>query len=162
MPEVYIINGTRYLVENGLAYPAQLEPLSFGNLFLWIALAVCISAIIITLIITEHKKNINKPDRKPSIITRTILLSMFIIFVIVIIKIMTGNTLGKWDLLLFLGIIVLVMLMNFYEPRRLKPLDENKLIEKALKCIYEIQYELNNRPEWVWIPLAGLSRLLDE
>ena len=28
------------------------------------------------------------------------------------------------------------------------------------KCIYEIGYELNNRPEWAEIPLRGLSFLL--
>jgi len=31
------------------------------------------------------------------------------------------------------------------------------LIDKAL---YELNYELNNRPEWVRIPLRGLSELL--
>jgi maltose alpha-D-glucosyltransferase/alpha-amylase len=31
------------------------------------------------------------------------------------------------------------------------------LIEKAL---YEIRYELDHRPEWVGIPIAGLRRLL--
>jgi maltose alpha-D-glucosyltransferase / alpha-amylase len=33
------------------------------------------------------------------------------------------------------------------------------LLEKA---IYELGYELNNRPAWVAIPLAGISKLLDE
>ena len=28
------------------------------------------------------------------------------------------------------------------------------------KCIYEIGYELNNRPDWVEIPLQGLARML--
>jgi maltose alpha-D-glucosyltransferase / alpha-amylase len=28
------------------------------------------------------------------------------------------------------------------------------------KVIYEIEYELNNRPDWLQIPLAGLSRML--
>jgi predicted trehalose synthase len=32
------------------------------------------------------------------------------------------------------------------------------LIEKA---VYELRYELNNRPTWVHIPLAGLAGLLD-
>jgi maltose alpha-D-glucosyltransferase/alpha-amylase len=27
------------------------------------------------------------------------------------------------------------------------------------KALYELGYELNNRPEWVHIPLAGLLRL---
>jgi maltose alpha-D-glucosyltransferase/alpha-amylase len=31
------------------------------------------------------------------------------------------------------------------------------LLEKAL---YEVEYELNSRPDWVAIPLAGLRRLL--
>ena len=30
------------------------------------------------------------------------------------------------------------------------------------KAIYELQYELNNRPDWVQIPVAGIRRLLDQ
>jgi maltose alpha-D-glucosyltransferase/alpha-amylase len=33
------------------------------------------------------------------------------------------------------------------------------LLEKA--C-YEIQYEINNRPEWVRIPLVGILSLVEE
>ena len=29
------------------------------------------------------------------------------------------------------------------------------------KLVYELRYELGNRPEWVWIPVAGLERMLD-
>jgi predicted trehalose synthase len=29
------------------------------------------------------------------------------------------------------------------------------------KAIYELRYELNNRPDWVGIPVAGIRRLLD-
>jgi maltose alpha-D-glucosyltransferase/alpha-amylase len=29
------------------------------------------------------------------------------------------------------------------------------------KAVYELGYELNNRPRWLWIPLQGLSNLLD-
>ena len=29
------------------------------------------------------------------------------------------------------------------------------------KAIYELQYELDNRPDWVSIPVAGISRLLE-
>ena len=36
------------------------------------------------------------------------------------------------------------LLLEFYE------------LEKAL---YEINYELNNRPDWVAIPLAGIARV---
>jgi predicted trehalose synthase len=41
-------------------------------------------------------------------------------------------------------------------------------IEKLLaifeleKAVYELRYELNNRPDWVKIPVAGISRLLEE
>ena len=28
------------------------------------------------------------------------------------------------------------------------------------KCIYEIGYELNNRPDWLSIPVLGLLRLI--
>jgi maltokinase len=30
------------------------------------------------------------------------------------------------------------------------------------KAIYELQYEVNNRPDWVVIPVAGIARLLEE
>jgi maltokinase len=30
------------------------------------------------------------------------------------------------------------------------------------KAMYELQYELNNRPDWVGIPVAGILRLLEE
>jgi maltose alpha-D-glucosyltransferase/alpha-amylase len=30
------------------------------------------------------------------------------------------------------------------------------------KVLYEVRYELNHRPDWVWLPLRGLNRLLDE
>ena len=29
------------------------------------------------------------------------------------------------------------------------------------KAIYELRYELNNRPDWVRIPVAGIVRLLE-
>jgi trehalose synthase-fused probable maltokinase len=29
------------------------------------------------------------------------------------------------------------------------------------KAIYELRYELNNRPDWVGIPVAGIERLLE-
>ena len=29
------------------------------------------------------------------------------------------------------------------------------------KAIYELRYELNNRPDWVAIPVRGIERLLD-
>ena len=30
------------------------------------------------------------------------------------------------------------------------------------KAVYELRYELNNRPDWLRIPVAGLVRILDE
>jgi maltokinase len=29
------------------------------------------------------------------------------------------------------------------------------------KAVYELQYELDNRPEWVGIPVAGIQRLIE-
>ncbi len=29
------------------------------------------------------------------------------------------------------------------------------------KAVYELRYELNNRPDWVAIPVAGILRLID-
>ena len=30
------------------------------------------------------------------------------------------------------------------------------------KAVYELRYELNNRPDWVRIPVLGLVRMLEE
>jgi predicted trehalose synthase len=30
------------------------------------------------------------------------------------------------------------------------------------KAVYELRYELNNRPEWIGIPVAAISRMLEE
>jgi predicted trehalose synthase len=30
------------------------------------------------------------------------------------------------------------------------------------KAVYELRYELNNRPDWVGIPVAGIQRMLEE
>ena len=29
------------------------------------------------------------------------------------------------------------------------------------KAIYELRYELNNRPDWISIPVAGIGRILE-
>jgi predicted trehalose synthase len=29
------------------------------------------------------------------------------------------------------------------------------------KAVYELRYELDNRPDWVSIPVAGIQRLLE-
>jgi maltose alpha-D-glucosyltransferase/alpha-amylase len=42
-------------------------------------------------------------------------------------------------------------------PEEFESLLQAFLIEKA---VYEVEYELNNRPEWVRIPLTGLLDLL--
>jgi predicted trehalose synthase len=30
------------------------------------------------------------------------------------------------------------------------------------KAVYELRYELNHRPDWVKIPVAGIARMLEE
>jgi maltose alpha-D-glucosyltransferase/alpha-amylase len=43
--------------------------------------------------------------------------------------------------------------------------DELRVLLGALlleKAVYELTYELNNRPEWVGIPLSGIRQLLEE
>ncbi|MBC7644086.1 MAG: maltose alpha-D-glucosyltransferase [Thermoleophilia bacterium] len=44
------------------------------------------------------------------------------------------------------------------EPKDLAIMLDVLLLEKAL---YELQYEANNRPDWVWIPVRGLTFLLE-
>ncbi len=42
-------------------------------------------------------------------------------------------------------------------PMRLQVLLESYLLEKA---IYELGYELNNRPDWVSIPISGILHVM--
>jgi maltose alpha-D-glucosyltransferase/alpha-amylase len=44
------------------------------------------------------------------------------------------------------------------DPREMQILLGAFCLEKA---IYELRYELNNRPEWVNIPLLGILQLLE-
>jgi maltose alpha-D-glucosyltransferase/alpha-amylase len=44
------------------------------------------------------------------------------------------------------------------DPEQLKILLDAFLLEKAL---YEVNYELNNRPDWVSVPLQGIIKLLE-
>ena len=44
------------------------------------------------------------------------------------------------------------------DPEQLKILLDAFILEKA---IYEIGYELNNRPDWLKVPLQGILQLLE-
>ena len=41
-------------------------------------------------------------------------------------------------------------------------LDKLLQVFELEKAVYELRYELNNRPDWVRIPVAGIARLLEE
>jgi trehalose synthase-fused probable maltokinase len=41
-------------------------------------------------------------------------------------------------------------------------LDKLLAVFELEKAVYELRYELNNRPDWLRIPVAGLVRILDE
>src|SRR5690606_14085069 len=45
------------------------------------------------------------------------------------------------------------------EPTQLEVLLDFHLLDK---CAYELSYELNNRPEWVHVPLQGLVHLIEQ
>jgi trehalose synthase-fused probable maltokinase len=54
---------------------------------------------------------------------------------------------------------------NKVDPSLLPPgqaaIDQLLAIFELEKAVYELRYELNNRPDWVRIPVAGISRLLE-
>jgi len=47
-------------------------------------------------------------------------------------------------------------------PRRPADLATLLNVARLEKSVYELAYELNNRPDWVAIPVHGLRRLLAE
>ena len=55
--------------------------------------------------------------------------------------------------------------MQTVDPALLPPSDEAIVRLLAIfeleKAVYELRYELNNRPDWVSIPVAGIVRLLE-
>jgi predicted trehalose synthase len=42
-----------------------------------------------------------------------------------------------------------------------QPVEQLLAIFELEKAVYELRYELNNRPDWIGIPVAGIARLLD-
>jgi trehalose synthase-fused probable maltokinase len=48
-----------------------------------------------------------------------------------------------------------------FVPRRREAFDAWVAFFELEKVLYEVDYELNQRPDWVHIPLGGLARLLD-
>ena len=45
-------------------------------------------------------------------------------------------------------------------PGSRKAIEQLLTLFETEKVFYELSYELNNRPDWVWIPLRGISKLL--
>jgi trehalose synthase-fused probable maltokinase len=59
-------------------------------------------------------------------------------------------------------------LANYYEavdhsllPPGQQAIDQLLAVFETEKAVYELRYELNNRPDWVGIPVAGILRLLE-
>jgi predicted trehalose synthase len=47
-------------------------------------------------------------------------------------------------------------------PPAIDAVDKLLTIFELEKAVYELRYELNNRPDWVGIPVAGIARLLED
>jgi predicted trehalose synthase len=41
-------------------------------------------------------------------------------------------------------------------------LDKLLAVFELEKAVYELRYELNNRPDWVRIPVSGIARMLEQ
>ena len=50
--------------------------------------------------------------------------------------------------------------MPRYLPSSREHVDALLALFETEKVFYELSYELNNRPDWVWIPIQGITRLL--
>ena len=49
-----------------------------------------------------------------------------------------------------------------FMPRERRQLDELLSVYTIEKAIYEADYELNNRPDWLHIPLNGLNTIIEK
>jgi maltose alpha-D-glucosyltransferase/alpha-amylase len=49
-----------------------------------------------------------------------------------------------------------------FVPEESRQLDDLLSVYTIEKAIYEADYELNNRPDWLHIPLNGLNTILEE
>jgi len=47
-------------------------------------------------------------------------------------------------------------------PEKKRQIDDLLSVYTIEKAIYEADYELNNRPDWLHIPLNGLKKILNE
>jgi maltokinase len=47
-------------------------------------------------------------------------------------------------------------------PAGQQAIDKLLQIFELEKAVYELRYEMNNRPDWIPIPVAGITRLLEE
>ncbi len=68
---------------------------------------------------------------------------------------------NRWISVAFLGAYLATASRGSFLPKsreELSALLDTYLMEKA---IYELEYELNNRPDWVMLPLRGILNLLD-
>jgi predicted trehalose synthase len=50
---------------------------------------------------------------------------------------------------------------NALLPPGQQAIDQLLAVFELEKAVYELRYELNNRPDWVGIPVAGINRLLE-
>jgi len=68
---------------------------------------------------------------------------------------------GLFSAIFLRGYMEVVSKAAFLPPSRpdLEVLLNTYLLEKA---IYELGYELNNRPDWVRIPLRGIRQMMQE
>ena len=47
-------------------------------------------------------------------------------------------------------------------PAGQQAIDKLLAIFELEKALYELRYELNNRPDWVGVPVAAIERLLEQ
>jgi predicted trehalose synthase len=47
-------------------------------------------------------------------------------------------------------------------PRDLNAMVRALAVFELEKAIYELGYEMNNRPDWIWVPLEGVLAIMGE
>lgn len=103
-----------------------------------VIIALLFALVAIFWISTQQSKN--QPEKKPSILYKTIIVSLVIIVIILAIIYVSGREPTKWHYLAMVAVIFLVFLVNLYEASKFKMKDPIEIKEEQLHFLWRFAH----------------------